>query len=371
MRTSIALLSALLVIIAVTEAFAADGQDYVLRPGSTPDALLADPHPLAPPAIPAEPALPAASKQILLAPADALAEPEPTARAAIAKVEAPAAAEKGPPLPLHTIEGVGGLIITPMAYLVNPGPKGSVAGLPATSFTYVGAGEKNIEAFAISETFFQRIELSYALSRFGLGTLGSSVKQATGLDIGRSDVLLHNFNIRGLLVEENSFDLPLPAITAGVHFKINDGISAINKNLHGTLTGKGYADDTGVDYTLTATKTFPKVFGRPLILSGGLRLSKAAQIGYLGFGDSYEPSFEGNVTYLITDNIALAYEFRQKINQVDRIGNLVRPEDNWQTIGVGWVVNNHLTLTAGYGRFGNVLDTVENGGWAFQIKYEW
>ena len=29
--------------------------------------------------------------------------------------------EKGPPLPLHTIDGVGGVVITPIAYLVNPG----------------------------------------------------------------------------------------------------------------------------------------------------------------------------------------------------------------------------------------------------------
>jgi hypothetical protein len=321
--------------------------------------------------IPVGPASEPSVSTLTLASGDALAAPE-TARTEPAKA-APAAAPagKGPPLPLHTIEGVGGLVITPMAYLVNPGPKGTVAGLPSTSFTYVGAGQKNIQALAVSETLFERIELSYAVSRFGLGTLGDSVKDATGLDIGRTDVLLHHFNVRGLLLEENSFNLPLPAITAGVHFKINDGIASIDKRLFGTLSGKGLDSDTGIDYTLTATKTFPKVFGRPLITSAGIRFSKAAQIGYLGFGENYEPSFEGNVTYLIADNIALAYEFRQKINQVDRIGKLVRPEDNWQTIGIGWVINNHASLTVGYGRFGNVLDTVENAGWAIQFKYEW
>ena len=35
----------------------------------------------------------------------------------------PASFEKGPPLPFHTIEGYGGGAITPMAYLVNAGPK--------------------------------------------------------------------------------------------------------------------------------------------------------------------------------------------------------------------------------------------------------
>jgi hypothetical protein len=297
---------------------------------------------------------------------DAAKDAEPAAKTD----QAPA--EKGPPLPLHTIEGVGGLVITPMAYLVNPGPKGTTFGQPSLSLTYVGAGEKNIQSFAISETLFNRIELSYALSRFGLGSLGESVSHATGgaLDIGRTDVLLHHFNVRGLLVEENSFDLPLPAVTAGAEFKINDGINQIDRNLGGLLTQKGLDSNWGVDYTLTASKTFPKIFGRPLILSAGIRFSEAAQIGYLGFGNDYEPSLDFNATYLITDNIALAYEFRQKVNQIDRIGKLVRPEDDWQTIGIGWVINNHMSLTAGYGHFGNVLDTVENGGWALQFKYE-
>ena len=41
------------------------------------------------------------------------------------------AAKSGPPLPVHTTEGYGGGAITPTAYLVNPGPKGQVFGLPA------------------------------------------------------------------------------------------------------------------------------------------------------------------------------------------------------------------------------------------------
>ena len=39
--------------------------------------------------------------------------------------------EKAPPLPVHTIEGVGGGGITPMAYLVNPGDECHVFGKPA------------------------------------------------------------------------------------------------------------------------------------------------------------------------------------------------------------------------------------------------
>ena len=45
-----------------------------------------------------------------------------------------------PPLPVHTVEGVGGGAITPMAYLVNPEPEGAVFGKPSVGLTYVNIG---------------------------------------------------------------------------------------------------------------------------------------------------------------------------------------------------------------------------------------
>jgi hypothetical protein len=40
------------------------------------------------------------------------------------------APSEGPPLPLHTIEGCGGGVIVPMAYLVNPPARGATFGNP-------------------------------------------------------------------------------------------------------------------------------------------------------------------------------------------------------------------------------------------------
>ncbi len=279
-------------------------------------------------------------------------------------------AEKAPPLPLHTIDGVGGVVITPIAYLVNPGPEGTKAGLPSISETFVNAGQKDVESFVITETLWRRVELGFSASRFGTGSLGTDVQKATGIDIARSDVWLYNLNVRALVLLENSFNLPTPAVTLGVQGKINDGISSINNNLHGALTSIGYRHDKGVDLVATASKLFPNVFHRPLIVSGSLRLSAADQLGYLGFSDTYRPSAEGNVVYLITDRLALAGEYRQKRSPYGSIGNLVRIEDDWWTIGAAYVLNNHSTVTVGYGHFGNVLNTVENTGFALSLKYE-
>ena len=279
--------------------------------------------------------------------------------------------EKAAPLPLHTIEGVGGIVITPVAYLVNPGPAGTVLGLPSFSATYVKAGDKNIETFALTETLFGRLELGYAPSRFGTGTLRDAVRTAAGVDYGRDDVYLHNINARFLALPEGSFGLPLPAVTVGASVKINEGIDNINHKLGGALSSIGLDHSTGVDFTVTATKAFPNVFGRPLLVTVGGRLSQGSQLGYLGFAEEYHATFEGNLAYSITDWLWLAAEFRQKPSPYDVIGKtLVRREQNWWTVGAAFVINKHATFTAGYGHFGHVLDTVENQGLALQFKYE-
>ncbi len=100
--------------------------------------------------------------------------------AAEAAAEASAAAPADPPpLPFHTIEGVGGGAITPMAYLVNPGAEDAVFGKPAVALTYANLGLKNLTAITVTETLFQRIELGYAADRLGLGTLPGAIHEFT------------------------------------------------------------------------------------------------------------------------------------------------------------------------------------------------
>ncbi len=276
---------------------------------------------------------------------------------------------EGPPLPFHTIEGYGGGAITPMAYLVNPGPKGQVFGLPSGAISNVIMGKKNLQAITLTETLFRRIELGYGLDRFGIGTLDEDIRKATGVDIHREEVWLHNFNLRGLLLEESAY---LPAITAGVHFKVNDGIADVNQRLNKALSNIGYRKSNGMDFTLIASKTLVGAWTlkRPLIFSAGLRNSSASQLGFLGFGDHRETTFEGNVAYLPTDWLLVAYEFRQKTNPYKQIPGLVGEENNWQAIDISWIINKHATLVGGWGGFGTLANTRENGAWFLQLKYE-
>lgn len=282
---------------------------------------------------------------------------------------------KAPPLPLHTIEGVGGGLLVPWAYLVNPGPEGTTVGMPSASFTYISSsGKKSIQAFAVTQTFFRRFEVGYGFSRFDLGSFRHAMKEA-GVAINRNDVYLHNFNFRALLIEENSFGLPLPAITAGVHVKVNGGFRGIDNSVSNTFTGVGFKRSNGIDYTLTASKTIPGlILGRPVILNVGMRNSQASNIGYTGFSNQCSTTVEASAACLILDNLGLVYEFRQKSNPYDRIvaggRHLLGDEGNWHAIALVWVVNNNLTIAGGWARLGEVVNSDIDGAWGVSIKYE-
>jgi hypothetical protein len=287
--------------------------------------------------------------------------------------------EKAPPLPFHTIEGVGGGGITPMAYLVNPAKEGDVFGKPAVGATYIRLGRKNLDALTITENLFGWIELGFAADRLGLGTLPSDIYTATGgaLSINNSDVWLYNFNLRGLLIKENADDYQwVPAVTLGADLKYNADIQNISDELPGVLTGIGYSNNTSVDITLTATKTLPKAFfGRPLIISAGLRESQGANLGFLGFTDKYRASFEGNLCILPYDRLLLGYEFRQKTNPFTGevvVGNysLIGNENNWHAFDAAYIINNRTTLVAGAAVLGNLANAKADNGWFLQLKYE-
>jgi hypothetical protein len=287
--------------------------------------------------------------------------------------------EKGPPLPFITIEGQGGGAITPMAYLVNPAAEGSFFGKPSVAFDTIGLQGKSLNAFLLTENIGGRVEFGFAADQFGLGSFPGQLQTATQVDIGRSELWLYNFGIRGLLVKENAGENNwLPAVTLGAIVKHNEGIRDIyQKLLAGTggavdLTNIGYGRENGVDFTLTATKTLPtSFFGKPLILTAGLRESQAANLGFLGFSDTYAASFEGSVAVVPFDRWLFAYEFRQKSTPYTTdLAPLVGDEDNWHAFDAAYIINKRTTLVAGAGIFGTLANTEVNSAWWLQLKYE-
>jgi hypothetical protein len=286
------------------------------------------------------------------------------------------AAEKPAPLPLHQIEGNGGIFATLSAYIVNPPRNGEPIGRPSVGFAYVNLGhEVNLQALTVTESPLKRLELGYGWDRLGLGDLPLALRNAGLVNYHQDEVQLHNFNARFQILKEGEFDQKwIPAVTAGAHFKYNDGIgevrSEVKKDAGADLLGNaGLSRQQGVDYTLYASKLFTQL-PRPVLVELGGRATQGVWEGLGGFTDSYNFVFEGNVVVFVTGNFALAAEYKQQPRDYTAIGNLVKKEGDWWTIDAAYVVNKHLTLAAGYGHFGNVLNHEANGVWGVTTKWE-
>jgi len=293
----------------------------------------------------------------------------PGAGARVAAMEQGPPSE-GPPLPLHTIEGVGGIVLTPTAYLVNPGPPGTIVGKPAFATYLAMIGSKDFEALTATWTFFRRLELGYGLNRLGLDDFPSDVRAATGVDIGTHDVWLHNINLRLNVIEENQWGTNwVPAVTIGAHYKHNEDINSIDRRLGGVLTGLGLDDNDGLDFTLTASKTITAL-PRPMLVSAGVRETRAAQLGLLGFTDDYSTTFEGSVLVLVTDRLAVGAEYRQKPDDLGRIPGLIGREDDWWDVHAAYILNDRASVYATLGNAGTVLNHSDETLLGLVFKYE-
>ncbi|HET6427033.1 MAG TPA: DUF3034 family protein [Phycisphaerae bacterium] len=281
--------------------------------------------------------------------------------------------------PRHTIEGYGGGVFTPSAYLINPGEKCPLLSCPAASVYYVGGwfdrSRKEIMGFAVSETFlWGRLEFSYALNRLDLGTLPHATEKVLGNNINEKELHLHHWNLRGLVLPENSWGIPVPAVTLGVHFKYNDGIEEINDRLNVPLNVLGWDRDCGVDYTVTATKSFKFDPVPPFAVSVGMRSSNAVQIGYVGFADHRSETVECNAIMFLTDWLSLSYEYRQKRDVLRPlpgvgVGGVLGGEQDWHGVNLGFRITNNLSADLGVLFLGDLANSSGNG--AASIRVTW
>jgi hypothetical protein len=287
----------------------------------------------------------------------------------------PAKAEKPGPLPLHNIEGNGGVFSTLSASIVNPPRDGEPVGRPSVGFSYVNLGHgQNLEAITLTESPWKRLELGFGYDSYDLGDLPKDILATTTVNLDEQSVALYNFNARLQVLKENEFEQKwLPALTAGAHLKYNNTYSSLNSQLGGALAGSGITGNTGVDFTLYASKLLT-FLPRPVLVELGGRATRGVELGLVGFTDDYSFLFEGNVGVFLTDRLILAAEYRQQPNEYSPIAvggqTLAGASGDWWTIDVAYIVSKNLTLAAGYGHFGQVLNHEANGVWGLTAKYE-
>ena len=85
------------------------------------------------------------------------------------------------PLPLHEIEGNGGVFSTLSAYLVNPPRNGEPVGRPSIGFGYIDIGYgRDLVALTVTETPWKRLELGFGYDQLNLGDLPTAIKAQGG-----------------------------------------------------------------------------------------------------------------------------------------------------------------------------------------------
>ena len=236
------------------------------------------------------------------------------------------------------LEGSAGGGLTPWAVIGGYGTRDQIG---ANAFyTRVNVGDYHLDAAGVLVGFYDRVELSYAQQRFDTEQVGAALGLGEGFNF-KQDVIGLKVRVAGDAVLDS--DSAMPQIAVGLQYKKN--------NQGAVLDFIGAKDDSGIDLYVSATKL---LLAQGLLLNGTLRLTKANQIGILGFGgdrsDSYKPQFEFSAAYLLTRKLAIGAEYRSK---PDNLG--IAREDDWFDVFVAYAPTRKVSLTVAYADLGNIV----------------
>lgn len=236
------------------------------------------------------------------------------------------------------LEGAAGGGLTPWAIIGGYGTRDEIG---ANAFyTRVGVQDYQLDDVGVLVGLFNRLELSVAKQRFDTEDVGAALGLGRGFTFTQ-DVLGLKLRVAGDAVLEQ--DSALPQIAVGVQFKRN--------NRGAVLDAIGAKDDRGVDFYASATKLY---LDHSLLANLTLRMTKANQIGILGFGgdrnDSYKPQLEGSIAWLLNRNLAIGAEYRMK---PDNLG--IAGEDDWYDAFIAWAPTHHVSVTLAWAHLGNIV----------------
>ena len=236
------------------------------------------------------------------------------------------------------LEGAAGGGLTPWAVI---GGYGTGDEIGANAFyTRVNVGDYHLDDAGVLIGFYDRVELSYAQQRFDTEQVGAALGLGAGFTF-KQDIIGVKVRLAGDAVLDS--DSLMPQIAVGVQYKKNDQGAV--------LDFIGAEDDSGTDYYVSATKLF---LAQGLLLNGTLRLTKANQIGILGFGgdknDDYKPQFEVSAAWLLSRKLAVGAEYRMK---PDNLG--IAREDDWFDVFVAYAPSKNVSVTVAYADLGNIV----------------
>ncbi len=197
------------------------------------------------------------------------------------------------------LEGQSGIFVNPWAYTVAP--EKTEAAVHFVSLDSAG----NVTTYNVTRGLKGGVEIGYT-------RIASSV---TG--VSDQNVIHAKWQF---LKEQKT----LPAVS----------VWALNRDLAG---------GSSPDFGLTATKF---IAGQnPLVVSVGVRSTKAVGLGLFGFADEKKTKLEASAALGVTKKLWLATEVKQQIG--------IR---TWKDIAVRYNLNPHLNLDAGLANLGPTID---------------
>jgi hypothetical protein len=240
---------------------------------------------------------------------------------------------------ISSLEGASGGGLTPWAVIAGNETSDGI-GLSAHA-TVVEVTDYDYQSAGAAVGWRDRVEISYARQDFNTNEIGLAL--GLGKDYAFSqDILGAKIRVAGDLVYD-----ALPAIAVGVQYKRNNNAEIVR--------AIGAQNEEGVDYYASVSRLF---LSRSILLSGTARMTKANQMGILGFGgdkhDNYSIQFEGSAAWQLSRKLAIGGEYRSKPNNLG-----IAREDDWFDGFVAYAVNRHVTASVAYVDLGSIA-TVDN-----------
>ena len=233
-----------------------------------------------------------------------------------------------------SLEGAAGGGITPWAVLAGYGERGETA-------------DYRLDVAGLAASFDNRVEFSYARQRFDLGNL------ARNLSLPENSLSQDVFGVKVRLFGDLIYDR-LPQVSLGIQHKKQKDF------LIPSLVGATRSEDTE-GYLSASRLILGGAFGYNLLLNGGVRYSRANELGLLGFGgdrrDTRSVLKEGSVAVLFDRDWAVGVEYREKPDNLSFAG-----ESDWADLFVGYFPNKHLAVVLAYARLGEIATLDKQNG---------
>lgn len=261
--------------------------------------------------------------------------------------------------PLLNVEGVAGGGLVPCAYLPPAPAEGSGIGRPVMAQWIVNGRDTHIYSSSIALNLLDRFEAGIAHVMLDFNRIKSDIEHKSHGQVRPRENAMHLtvVHLKTLLVREAP---ARPALALTAEYKYNHTIEKIDENVMGALTAIGYQNCWGVDLDVTLSKTLPDLLWWPLLVHANLRLTRAAQIGLLGFCDHYSAHLEAAASLVLRPNLLVGAEFRQKPDPYHSLssslpGFSMREDDSWD-LNIAWNPIPRLTLAAAYLCYGNAAN---------------